>query len=166
MNDNNESCGWVIKAPFTTNGEAVKFAKSWDRITYYLRALANRFYGEIPYLMIQACMHNRKEYKVVVLGGQPAYVASVAGSGNKKCTSGINRRFSDDDGLLEFSRLALERFRGNVPCAITDGLFRVDIFQNIHGKLIVNEFESLDANYDGDEAWESTAKRFYTRTGE
>ena len=120
-NRNDESCGWVIKAPFTTNNECVKYAKSFERILYFLRACA----------MIQACMHNKKEYKVVVLGGQPACVASVAGSGNKRSADGTNKAFSTNDALLEFSRQAVERFRRNVPFAIVDGLFRVDIFKTI-----------------------------------
>jgi len=105
-------------------------------------------------------MYNRKEYKVVVLGGEPAYVASVAGSGNKRSADGTNRAFASNDILLEFSRLSVERFMKKVPFAITDGLFRVDIFQNRQGKLVVNEFESLDANYDGGANCESVTKTF------
>ena len=104
-NRNDESCGWVIKAPFMTNNECVKYAKSFVRILYFLRACAKKYYDGIPYVMIQACMHNRKEYKVVVLGGQPAYyVASVAGSRNKRSADGTNKVFSTNDTLLEFSR--------------------------------------------------------------
>ena len=110
--------------------------------------------------MIQACMHNRKEYKVVILGGQPAYVASVTGSGNKRSADGTNRSFATSDILLAFSRRSLERFVKNVPFAITDGLFRVDIFQTRQGKVVVNEFESLDANYDGEATCESVTKTF------
>ena len=77
--------------------------------TFY--ELVQKYYDEIPYLMIQACMHNRKEYKVVILGGQPAYVASVARSGNKRSADGTNKAFSTNDALLEFSRQAVERFR-------------------------------------------------------
>jgi hypothetical protein len=42
----------------------------------------------------------------------------------------------------------MERFQSAAPFAITDGLFRVDIFQTLSGKMVVNEFESLDAAYD------------------
>lgn len=160
MKDNNESCGWVVKAPFTTNGESVRFAKSLDRILYFLRAASKKYFGEIPYIMIQACMFNRKEYKVIVLAGAPIYVASIQGSGNKRSTDGTNRSFSNQDGLLEFTKHSLERILSRIPYAITDGLFRVDIFQNIHGQLVVNEFESLDANYDGEAKFESLTKAY------
>jgi hypothetical protein len=158
INVNNEGCGWVIKAPFTTNGECVKFAKSMERIVYFLRACSKKYYGEIPYVMIQACMYNRKEYKVVALGGEPLYIAAIGSE--KKSTDGVNRAFGDEDELLQFAKLAVKRLLSSVPHAITDGLFRVDIFQDKQNKFVVNEFESLDANYDGNEMYECLTTNF------
>ena len=34
-------------------------------------------------------------------------------------------------------------------CLITEGLFRVDVFEVYKGKYVVNEFESLDADVYG-----------------
>jgi hypothetical protein len=42
---------------------------------------------------------------------------------------------------------ALEKLKATLPYAITDGLFRVDIFQTLSGQLVVNEFESLEADF-------------------
>ena len=33
------------------------------------------------------------------------------------------------------------------PCFISDGLVRVDVFQTMHNRFVVNEIESLEANY-------------------
>jgi len=149
MADNEEKigCGWVIKAPFTTNCEAVKFPKSFDSMQQYMRTLSRKYFGHIPYLMIQPCMYNRKEYKVVALNNVPTYIASIATGRGKKSATGVNQQFGDTDSLLDFAGKAIGAFRLNAPFAITDGLFRVDIFQDVTGKMVVNEFESLDANY-------------------
>jgi hypothetical protein len=49
---------------------------------------------------------------------------------------------------MRFANIALLKFRAAIPFAITDGLFRIDIFQTASGKMVVNEFESLDASYE------------------
>ena len=65
----------------------------------------------------------------------------------RKFAGGINQQFGDTDSLLDFAGRAIERLRLNAPFTITDGLLRVDIFQDVTGEMVVNEFESLDANY-------------------
>ena len=160
MDANDEGSGWVLKAPFTTNGESVRFAKTMERMMYFLRAASSKYYGEIPYVLIQACMHNRKEYKVVALGGHPLYIASINGSGGKKCADGVNEKFAEKDELLDFADAAMRRLVKALPYVISDGLFRVDIFQTADGRLVVNEFESLDANFDGSEQYEMITNNF------
>jgi len=92
-------------------------------------------------------MMNRKENKVIVLNGEATYVSAIASGSNRISAGGINKQFADVDTLLQFANEAVSRFVTNIPFAITDGLFRVDIFQTQEGKLVVNEFESLEANY-------------------
>ena len=149
MQDNEENkCGWIIKAPFTTNCESVRFPKSFEEMKKFMRSLSKKYVGHLPYLMIQPCMYNRHEVKIVVLNNQPMYKAGISTGSSAKCKSGINKVFSSDDaGLLAFASEAIAKLRETAPYAITDGLFRVDIFQNIAGKMVVNEFESLDAGY-------------------
>jgi len=148
MEDNEENgCGWVIKAPFTTNCESVRFAKSFDHMKTFMGSLSKKYFGNVPYLMIQPCMYNRFEAKIVVLNNQPLYKAGIITGSQSKSNGGIRRAFSDMDGLLTFAGVALEKFRSAAPYAITDGLFRVDIFQNLSGHMVVNEFESLEADY-------------------
>ena len=47
--------------------------------------------------------------------------------------------------LRHFVEFAISELAAKCPGAITDGLVRVDVFQNCKKELIVNEFESLEA---------------------
>ena len=148
MADNQENnCGWVIKAPFTTNSESVRFPKSFADMETQMGILSRKYFGHIPYLMIQPCMYNRKEYKIVSLNAVPTYAASIASGRNKRSVGGISKSFGDTDSLLAFAELAIRRFRLHSPFAVTNGLLRVDIFQDAQGNMVVNEIESLDAEY-------------------
>ena len=148
MLENEENkCGWVIKAPFTTNCESVRFPKTFDEMKKFMRSLSKKYVGHLPYLMIQPCVYNRKEVKIVVLNNQPLYRAGISTGKQQRSKTGINKVFSNDDELLAFASEAVAKLRESAPYAITDGLFRVDIFQTIAGRMVVNEFESLDAGY-------------------
>jgi len=144
-------CGWVIKAPFTTNCESVRFAKTYADVVKYMGSLSKLYWGNVPYLMIQPCMYNRREVKIVVLNNRPLYKANIATGAQAKSKGGVNQNFSGDlntlDALLAFAGTALEKLKATTPYAITDGLFRVDIFQTLSGQLVVNEFESLEADF-------------------
>ena len=145
--DNDEGCGWVIKAPFTTNSAVIRFPKTPDDIFEQLNALYNTFHGSLPYLMLQACMYNRKEYKIVMFDGEPLFRGGDKGSGNKRSTDGVNQSFSTNENLLQFSLEAIIAAKLSCSSLLCDGLFRVDIFINAQNNLVVNEFESLEAYY-------------------
>lgn len=49
--------------------------------------------------------------------------------------------------LFNFVHCAIKTLKERCPGLITEGLLRVDVFQNSLGNLVVNEFESLDAAY-------------------
>jgi hypothetical protein len=49
--------------------------------------------------------------------------------------------------LQYFAEYAVSELSTKCPGAITDGLVRVDIFENAQKSLVVNEFESLEASY-------------------
>ena len=101
--------------------------------------------------MIQPCVYNRKEYKIIFLNSDPFYISSVDSRSSKKSANGINRAFSSSphDKLIAFCKESLQCFQANCPHAIVDGLFRIDVMQMRCGKFVVNEFESLEANYYG-----------------
>ena len=98
--------------------------------------------------MIQPCMHNRKEVKSVALNNLPAFKAGIVTSSTSRAALGVNQTFAETNDIMQFANIALLKFRAAIPFAITDGLFRIDIFQTASGKMVVNEFESLDASYD------------------
>jgi hypothetical protein len=141
MMDNNEGCGWVLKTPFSTNKRNICWPKSFDDVISLLARKSHMLYGLIPYIMLQACMANKREYKVIVLDRIARYVSrnpSIQG-----------RAFSIDphEKLLEFATYAVNILSQNCPAFIADGLLRVDIFQTAKGNFVVNEFESLEASY-------------------
>lgn len=162
----NEGDGWVMKAPFTTNSSYCKFAKTFDNLVSFLVTACRTDYGSIPYMMIQACMNNRKEYKVILLGGEPAYLARIAGHSSKRSSNGINKAFSKPPHteIMEFAKLSMQRCSQLCPNLLTDGLFRVDIFITIDKRLVVNEFESLEANYPSNIETEAFAAHQFMQT--
>ena len=142
---NNEGCGWVLKAPFTTNSEHVRFPKSFDALMECLMT-CSRDQSRFPYIIIQPCLYNRKEMKVVCFGGKPLYVSK---SSAKRSSDGTNRSISikPHGKLFEFVENAMQCYLTHCPYAILDGLFRVDVMQTKDKEYVVNEFESLEAAY-------------------
>ena len=47
-NEEKKGCGWVIKAPFTTNCESVKFPKNVDSMQQFMGTLSRKYFGHIP----------------------------------------------------------------------------------------------------------------------
>ena len=57
MEANEENgCGWVVKGPFTTNSQCIKFVHSFDEMKVAMCPLSKKYFGNLPYLMIQPCM--------------------------------------------------------------------------------------------------------------
>ena len=83
-----EDCGWVLKLPFTTNGEGLKFCKSMEEIVKMARKNARDFGHRMSYSLLQPCLKNRKEYKVCLFDGKATFVADI----NQR--SGIGESFS------------------------------------------------------------------------
>lgn len=143
--DHNEGCGWVLKAPFTTNSAYIKFPKTFDALVQcflnYSRNCPQYSYG-----IIQPCLHNRKEMKIVCLNGIPQYICA---STSKRSSDGVNRKISSDPHteLFDFAHRAIRQYLKYCPYAIVDGLFRVDIMQRADESFVVNEFESFEAAY-------------------
>jgi len=95
----------------------------------------------IPYAIVQACMTERHEAKVVCLNMEPRFVATIT-------TQAIGRVFSKHPHveLFAFVRSALKKLKARQPRSLLDGLVRVDVFLSARG-FVVNEFESLEACY-------------------
>jgi len=89
--------------------------------------------------MIQPTLVNRKEYKVVVLGGKPAHICPTA--------KGVAKAFSTPPEIMQFAEDAVKELKKARPATIDDGLLRVDIMCTRDNRMVVNEFESLEAAY-------------------
>ena len=144
MSDNKESHQWVIKAPYTTNSHFIRYAKNFDQIMSCFRSACKKFYGMHEYVMIQAKMHSNTEKRVVLFNGKAQYLMKL------KNSKYAGKKFlSTNTDLFIFAEAAFARLKEKTQGKlIGDGLFRVDLFENIRNELVVNEFESLEANYD------------------
>jgi hypothetical protein len=138
----NEDCGWIVKLPFVTNRKPFT-TKSVDRMCEYLynwvfKSESARVY---PYIMIQPCLSNKREYKVITIPSQDIiYIASAKGTGHAYSLAPHER-------ILNIAKETVQYFKTSCPHAITHQLFRVDILQTRDNKLVVNEVESIDANF-------------------
>lgn len=71
-----EGVRWVVKAPFTTDGDFVKFCRSFESIISAIDAARDRFGDLIPNVMLQPTMRNRREEKVIRISGKAFHIAS------------------------------------------------------------------------------------------
>lgn len=138
---NDEGDGWVVKLPYTTNGQFVEYCSSEDDIFAALSMACANFGQRISYAMLQPCMKNKKEYKVVYYKYGAKYVATI----KQKHTN--ERAFSTHphEFLFTFANNAVMALSIANSCFLEDGVLRIDIFQTASNRLVVNEFESLEA---------------------
>jgi len=59
LNAHNEGNGWIVKLPFVTNREGIRFCKSKHSVVTAIEFMADSFEGRIPYCMVQPCLANR-----------------------------------------------------------------------------------------------------------
>ncbi len=132
----------MLKLPYTTNKEFVRYPMSVDKILSVFSTACAKYFGQIPYIMLQPCMQNRKENKVVTVNGKALYISE------NKTKAGSQYSFPPHhSNLFTFAEHAVRELKIADPSFHADGLVRVDVFQNQVGELIVNEFESLEAYY-------------------
>jgi hypothetical protein len=144
LNINNEGNGWVVKHPFVTVHEGMKFCTTHDEIRERLAIVSSVFAGRLPYTMIQPKLSNRKEYKAIVLNGIASHILPQKANG----ISCPGLAFSSKKELFLFAESAVRCLKQNRPGSLVEGLMRVDIMQNCRGNMVVNEFESLEAIYE------------------
>ena len=144
--------GWILKAPFTQNSNLFRkrhFHKIEDlphiitrlhkNPTSLLHGLGLAIANRINYLILQPCVPVLNEEKVICFKGQPLFSSSHA-------KAGLKRKHTTCE-LHNFAREAIEELQRNTKGAfLDDNISRVDIF-SIEGKLYVNEFENLRAQF-------------------
>lgn len=132
-----------MKAPYTTNSHYIRYPKTIDKVIDCIIVANKDLFGRIPYVMLQACMQNRQEYKVVLFNQQSLFVAQNARRARPSKAFSKRPHYK----LLEFAETVVQDLKVKCPDFLFDGLVRVDIFQNQNGDMVVNELESLEACY-------------------
>ena len=142
-----EGRGLVIKLPFVTDskqGDGIYFSKTLHELRRDLEKAARAALERgIWYLMLQTCLSNQKEYKVVLRGFKGSANSIAANPHHHRG----ERKFSTARELKEFAEKAISTLAKNHRGAIVEGLNRVDIMQMKSGKLVVNEIEGFEALY-------------------
>ena len=92
--------------------------------------------------MVQATMANKKEYKVVLFNKEARYISVLPCN-----TNGTAFSQKPHAKLMSFAMDAVKELASVYPNALVDSLMRVDVFQTKTGTLVVNEFESLEADH-------------------
>jgi len=154
--DGDTQNGFIIKAPYVQNkmGFGMKFFKTYDDFLPQLKAIYERdnsCMGKrnirstdvFPYLIVQPRMQSKNESKIILWNGEPQFISSSS--------KGLTRRKSTVE-MMEFAAEACKHLKIQTKNVfLCDGITRVDLFCTSQGRLVVNEFESLDANYNSNE---------------
>ena len=161
--------GFILKAPFVQNQQGFKlyYFKTYEQLVARIRNCftkdAAKNLGKLhvkiadvfPYLIIQPRMISNNESKVILWNGKAQYIS------NNGCKPKI---MGSKNGKIELFQFAEEAWKalqeGTNGAFIGDGLSRVDCFLSAEGKLVVNEFENLDANFSGPKTYECKTPTF------
>lgn len=138
-----EGRGWVFKYPYTTNCIGRFYHHDENSIFTRINTSNAVHFNRFPYALLQPCLKNKQEYKIVVRGYKSKYISNISQK------AGERRAFGNKHELLNFAEEATFTLRRNCRSSICDGLIRVDIMTTHEGKMVVNEFEGLEALYSG-----------------
>lgn len=135
-------CTWVLKFPFMTNGDNIKYCKDYETLKIRIFDAVDITFDNgltVPYGLIQPCLTNGKEYKVILLDGKAEF--------HTVKNKGLSKAFSDKEKLYKFAETSLRILKEKRPGTIADGMVRVDIMERNDGQMIVNEFEGFEAGF-------------------
>jgi hypothetical protein len=152
-----------VKAPYITNSRWHKhYCETSEDVMRAITSALSIMYGDahsppksypIPYLMLQERVEKNDEVKLIFLNRQFSHIAKI-----DRNPSSLPP-FSTTD-LVEFASSILNILAGSDLTFILDGIVRVDVFKSNDGRLVVNELESLEANYYGDARDEARVRLF------
>jgi hypothetical protein len=155
--------GFILKAPFVQNQQGFNlfYFRTYDQLVSKVQNCflkdAAKAIGKLhvktadvfPYLIIQPRMISTNESKVILWNGKAKYI-SVSRRGIIGSKNGTTV-----EALFQFVEEAWSTLMKRTGGAfLGDGLSRVDCFLSAKGKLVVNEFENLDANISGSSKYE------------
>lgn len=131
-----------MKLPFVTNKMGFKFVRTVEEVLSGIASHFREYGNSLPYTMLQPRLLNMKEYKIVLTNGAFAHVNKNASHGKAFMKTPEQKM-----QIISFAEDAVNILKSRCRAAITDGLIRVDIMQTCRGHYVVNEIESLEANY-------------------
>jgi hypothetical protein len=141
---------WVVKGPFTTNCHFRVYVRSSAEVWNAVLRVAGDKASTLLYVMVQPRMRNQFERKVACVGGRVCFVTGQAQMATKSNKEKSCFKAFDKEEAMKFAQIVLDYAKSQLGSRlITEGLFRVDIFEAEPGKFVVNEFESLDADVYG-----------------
>jgi hypothetical protein len=138
---NTEGAGWVVKLPYTTNGEGVNFCPTVENVLSTLKELKDKFGDLIDYCMVQPRLINRYEHKLVYFDG----VFFQHAHNHVPLQSYESWEFGTEEEIKSFCCQIIEQLKKTYPDFLLQPMLRIDVMQTRDGKLVVNEMESLDA---------------------
>ena len=71
--------GYIVKVPYTTNQKYKKLQNVDDIVRQIIR-YRDKYIGVIPYVMLQAYLHDTVEFKIVCFDCKALYEADIANS--------------------------------------------------------------------------------------
>lgn len=143
---------FIVKAPFVQNQQGFSMRKFGTKSEFI--TILNWVYNKenasfnkrnvtsidvFPYLIVQPRIGNKRESKIILWNGTAQFVSS-----------GIRglKGVKDEKVLMDFAESACALLNARTKNAfLSNGITRVDLFCTTNGALVVNEFESLDANF-------------------
>ena len=140
-----------MKAPFVTNSlylkrytaDALSTVQAINNIRKDLlwldKARAPSCYL-VPYVMIQPRVEDNREAKLVFIDRKFFHISSHSSRLVVQKLPGITQ-----EEMIDFATDALDALHDSGKSVILDGVVRVDILKGNDGRLVVNEFESLEA---------------------
>ena len=163
--------GFIMKAPFVQNkqGFPLYHFTTFEQLVTKINSCyvkESTAFGKLhlkdadvfPYLIIQPRMVSNAESKVVLWNGVAQYVCITPGRIGILKKKEYNISKSD---LFKYTEDACATLKQETNGAFnSDGLTRVDCFCLSNGKIVVNEVESLDANFSGRSDSESLTSTF------
>ncbi len=94
----------------------------------------------IPYLMLQIRVENNTEVKLVFFNKKFCHCANLPKTAKSLPSYST-------EAIVQFCYEVLESLVPFEDIFILDGLVRIDVFESDDGKLMVNELESLEADF-------------------
>lgn len=142
MSNNHEEKGWVLKLPYVTNKDGLKYVNGLPQLLAGIESHSEHYGRSVSYTMLQPRMCNAKEHKLVLFDGKFSHLMKNASQGMSFITTQEQK-----ERAVKFAEDCVQLLRARCPVAITNGLLRVDLFRDATGSYRVNELESLEARY-------------------